>query len=149
MICDSCEGLVVLSSLHNRGGRTPSASCSGLTSFTSQVSVGRFPDNYLYIEDREVSGKHALLNWDRQRRTWQVRDMGSMNGTRLNGTFISSAARRPGKHWQLSSDDILLLGSRTAIKVWNDSPGICGQSQHILSNSTEANSNLWEDNSRF
>ena len=82
-----------------------------------QVTVGRFPDNHLFIEDREVSGKHALLNWDPHRRSWQARDMGSMNGTRLNGTFISNAARRPGKHWALNSDDILLLGSRTALKV--------------------------------
>lgn len=82
-----------------------------------QVTVGRFPDNYLFIEDREVSGRHALLNWDSSRWVWQARDMGSMNGTRLNGNFISNAARRPGKHYQLSSDDILLLGSRTAIKV--------------------------------
>ena len=82
-----------------------------------QVTVGRFPDNNVFIEDREVSGKHALLNWDSERWSWQARDMGSMNGTRLNGNFISNAARRPGKHYRLSSDDILLLGSRTAIKV--------------------------------
>lgn len=82
-----------------------------------QVSVGRFADNHVFIEDREVSGRHALLNWDSKEWTWQVRDMGSMNGTRLNGNFISNAARRPAKHHPLSSDDILLLGSRTAMKV--------------------------------
>ncbi len=84
---------------------------------SAQVTVGRYPDNHVFIEDREVSGKHALLNWDSERWAWQARDMGSMNGTRLNGNFISNAARRPGKHYRLSSDDILLLGSRTAIKV--------------------------------
>ena len=83
----------------------------------AQVTIGRYPDNQVLIEDREVSGKHALLNWDNERWAWQARDMGSMNGTRLNGNFISNAARRPGRHYKLNSDDILLLGSRTAIKV--------------------------------
>lgn len=82
-----------------------------------QVWIGRAADNLLSIEDNEVSGKHALLLWSAAVRAWQVQDAGSLNGTRLNGTFISNTIRRPGRLHRLNSDDILLLGSRTAIKA--------------------------------
>lgn len=84
-----------------------------------QVTVGRNADNTLAVEDNEVSGSHAELRWDARSRCWQARDIGSLNGTRLNGTFISNTIRKPGRLHRLSTDDILLLGSRTAIKVQN------------------------------
>lgn len=83
----------------------------------AQVSIGRGADNTLAVEDNEVSGRHAVVLWDAATRNWQARDMGSLNGTRLNGNFINNSVRRPGKPHRLNTDDILLLGSRTAIKV--------------------------------
>lgn len=82
-----------------------------------QVTVGRLGDNTICIEDSEVSSTHCLLTWDASKRVWQVMDLGSLNGTRLNGNFISNTIRRAGKNCRLGTDDILLLGSRTAIKV--------------------------------
>jgi pSer/pThr/pTyr-binding forkhead associated (FHA) protein len=82
-----------------------------------QATVGRLTDNTVSIEDSEVSSTHCLLTWDFTKRAWQVMDLGSLNGTRLNGNFISNTIRRAGKYCRLRTDDILLLGSRTAIKV--------------------------------
>ncbi len=86
-------------------------------SWDAQVTVGRLAGNTVCIEDSEVSSTHCLLTWDPAKRVWQVMDLGSLNGTRLNGNFISNTIRRPGKNCRLRTDDILLLGSRTAIKV--------------------------------
>lgn len=47
----------------------------------------------------------------------QVADAGSLNGTLLNGTRISVAGRRRGAAYRLNSDDLLQLGTSTAIKV--------------------------------
>lgn len=47
----------------------------------------------------------------------QVADAGSLNGTLLNGTRISAAGRRRGAAYRLNSDDLLQLGTSTAIKV--------------------------------
>lgn len=81
------------------------------------MKIGRLSDNEVHFEDNEVSSRHAELEWCPKRKCWLVRDMGSLNGTRLNGNFISNSIRKPGKTWKLNSDDILLLGHRTSIKV--------------------------------
>jgi pSer/pThr/pTyr-binding forkhead associated (FHA) protein len=47
----------------------------------------------------------------------QVADAGSLNGTLLNGTRISIAGRRRGAAYRLNSDDLLQLGTSTAIKA--------------------------------
>ena len=40
----------------------------------------------------------------------QVADLGSLNGTLLNGEPISVAGRKRGRDYRLSSDDILQVG---------------------------------------
>ena len=52
----------------------------------------------------------------------QVADAGSLNGTLLNGTRISIAGRRRGAAYRLNSDDLLQLGTSTAIKVPSGCP---------------------------
>ena len=48
--------------------------------------------------------------------TLQVMDVGSLNGTTLNGRTISTNNRRRGREHRLSSDDLLQLGSYTKIR---------------------------------
>ncbi len=50
------------------------------------TSVGRRPDNTISIEEPFVSADHAELAFDRGR--WWLRDLGSTNGTFLNGTQV-------------------------------------------------------------
>ena len=111
---------------------------------TIEVTIGRLSSNIVTIDDSEVSGHHLSIRWSTAQRCWQVADLGSLNGTRLNGELISVstastpppptttgggggvtntasntpiASRRRGEDVPLSSDDILQLGSYTQIKV--------------------------------
>ncbi len=65
------------------------------------VVVGRRPDAGLVLLDEQVSGHHAELYWDGDR--LRVRDLGSRNGTAVNGQPISG--------WtDLSQGDVLNFG---------------------------------------
>jgi len=64
-----------------------------------------------------VSGQHAILRWAPSERAWSVLDVGSLNGTRLNGRALASGGRRRGRVALLGSDDILCLGTQSALRV--------------------------------
>lgn len=46
-----------------------------------------------------------------------MRDLGSLNGTSLNGRIISTSNRRPGRPWRLNDGDELLLGAHSVVRV--------------------------------
>lgn len=81
-----------------------------------QVTVGRLDDNTLPVPDTEVSGHHVVIRWDPTQRCWQVTDTGSLNGTFLNGKTISTNNRKQGREHQLSSDDMMQLGSYSKVR---------------------------------
>ncbi|MDB4662439.1 FHA domain-containing protein [Verrucomicrobiales bacterium] len=73
-----------------------------------KIGVGRHPDNQIQILIAEVSGKHVELL---QTETgYTITEMGSSNGTKVNGTRISA-----GEAVELNHGDDLLLGE--AVKV--------------------------------
>ncbi len=55
------------------------------------VRVGRNPDNDVQIDNRSVSRYHCRLHLEAGR-GWAVEDLGSHNGTTLNGARISTSA---------------------------------------------------------
>lgn len=55
--------------------------------------------------DREVSSVHAAIYWKRRTRTWHVQDLGSANGTTVDGNRVA-----PGESAVLSEGTILALG---------------------------------------
>jgi hypothetical protein len=57
--------------------------------------IGRGDDVDIPLESGSVSRQHAELSRDPFGRWW-VRDLGSRNGTRVNGTTVSEALLRPG-----------------------------------------------------
>ncbi len=63
-------------------------------------SVGRNPDNDIFLSDRTVSRSHVKIVWDED--TFLAKDLSSRNGTYLNGKKIESA--------RLASKDSLRLG---------------------------------------
>ena len=66
-------------------------------------SIGRAPDNSLPLADNEVSRRHAIIQAQGEREFWLV-DLGSANGTYLNGRRISQSVR-------LHNGDIIRIGS--------------------------------------
>lgn len=69
-----------------------------------EVTLGRDPRNSLVIGDRFTSGRHARLF--RHEGWYWVEDLGSRNGTLLNGRRVSGTRR-------LSAGDRITVGSCT------------------------------------
>jgi len=55
--------------------------------------VGRSKACLLHIDDRQISGEHAALEW--KGAGWEVRDLGSRNGTFVGGERLAAGARAP------------------------------------------------------
>ena len=70
----------------------------------AELSVGRQPDNEVVVDDESVSGRHAVLRWDEERRRCTLRDLDSKNGTFVN------AITRIEKEVVLKDGDIVFLG---------------------------------------
>lgn len=82
-----------------------------------EIVIGRNQGCSLQLNDGEISGQHAAVRWSSVEKCWKVADLGSLNGTLLNGEPISVSGRKRGRDYRLSTDDILQLGSFTKIKV--------------------------------
>ncbi len=66
------------------------------------LTLGRGKDNDVILDDPQVSSSHARLTWGRE--GWLVEDLGSTNGTLLNGRPLPphrSAPLKPGDVAQL------------------------------------------------
>lgn len=66
-------------------------------------SIGRSPDNSVAIADSEVSRRHVIIQAQGEREFWLV-DLGSANGTYVNGRRISQSVR-------LHNGDIIRVAS--------------------------------------
>ncbi len=60
------------------------------------VTIGRLEDNVLHLPDGSVSSHHAVLT--RRNDVWYLQDLGSSNGTRVNGAPIEEAMLVNGDH---------------------------------------------------
>src|SRR5262245_39431606 len=78
--------------------------------------VGRSPYCSLVLDDPSVSRLHALVRWVENGA--EIRDLGSANGTWLNGLPISGAV-------PLGAGDVLKIGS-VAVRIDNGSDGPTG-----------------------
>jgi hypothetical protein len=58
---------------------------------SEELTVGRLPDNDLVVDDPSVSKRHAVLRWDNVARRCTVKDLGSRNGTTINGDYVRDA----------------------------------------------------------
>jgi hypothetical protein len=58
-----------------------------------RLRIGRHPDNDLVVADEKCSGKHAEVAFEEG--AWVLRDLGSRNGTLLDGAKVSEVALSP------------------------------------------------------
>ncbi|MEL6344193.1 MAG: FHA domain-containing protein [Myxococcota bacterium] len=66
--------------------------------------IGRAPTCLLQVWDKRISGEHARLDYRHDR--WELRDLGSRNGTLVNGQRIE-----PGQPTPLQHGDVICFGS--------------------------------------
>ena len=66
-----------------------------------KTTVGRLPENMLQIEDASVSSRHAEILFENN--AWFIRDIGSTNGTYLNGAKIEHALLNHGDELRFGS----------------------------------------------
>ncbi|HEX4668047.1 MAG TPA: FHA domain-containing protein [Chthoniobacterales bacterium] len=59
-----------------------------------RITLGRAPDNMIQIDDPSVSGRHAQLSLIDER--FQLKDLGSTNGTWVNGETVTDVFLRVG-----------------------------------------------------
>ena len=58
------------------------------------ITIGRGPENVIRLEDPSVSGRHAQMHGSGD--AFELKDLDSTNGTRVNGKPITSVVLRPG-----------------------------------------------------
>lgn len=112
----SCLTLEVIS------GPSRGLSCSVQSINTSRLplTLGRVSPSDLLLKDTEVSGKHAMINWNLNKMKWELVDMGSLNGTLLNSQPINhpdTGSRHWGDPIELASGDIITLGTTSKLYV--------------------------------
>ncbi|KAK4783120.1 hypothetical protein SAY86_007494 [Trapa natans] len=84
------------------------------------LTLGRVPPSDLQLKDSEVSGKHAMINWNLNKLKWELIDMGSLNGTLLNSQPINNPdteTRQWGVPMELADGDIITIGTTSNIYV--------------------------------
>jgi len=76
-----------------------------------RIIIGRDPKAQLFLGDITVSREHAVILRDGAEVS--VRDLGSLNGTYLNGEIVEEAL--------LKCDDILQIGTFQLMFCWGNS----------------------------
>lgn len=93
--------------------------------------VGRSPACALCISTQVVSGEHAVLSWTGE--FWLLRDLGSRNGTYLNGRLAA-----PGAGYPLEAGNTIVFGTHDNSWLLEDDSPPCamaipeGAPEHAL-----------------
>ncbi|MED5370597.1 MAG: FHA domain-containing protein [Myxococcota bacterium] len=99
---------------------------------SAETSIGRSRACVLRLEDPRVSGMHAMLAWKGQ--GWELRDLGSRNGTYVGGRRLESGARElltrgaqlafgsPESPWVLVDDRAPVLAASSG-ELWIEADG--------------------------
>jgi len=83
-----------------------------------KLTLGRSPDNRIVLRDDQASRNHAEVF--PQADGWAVRDLGSRNGTRVNGQLISKPTR-------VTFNDTILVGGSEFVLADNPPEPVAGE----------------------
>lgn len=102
-----CIRAIVIKSLKMKVGRLFIVTCTGGT-------IGREKDmsHVIRLPDVEVSKLQCKIEFDKERRQYFICDVGSRNGTLLNGSRLSESKRKSELH-VITHGDELTLGTTT------------------------------------
>jgi len=92
---------------------------SGVYPGLPRMSIGRRPDQDIFIEDQGLSRQHAVLAFDGA--AIRLRDLGSHNGTHLNGVRLPREGEQPvcfGDVIRCGSTLLLAVSDVTLYKGW-------------------------------
>jgi pSer/pThr/pTyr-binding forkhead associated (FHA) protein len=64
-----------------------------------KFTIGRSDDNSIVLTERRASRQHARIDWDDKRKKFTISDLGSSNGTYLNGQKLASLTQAPLNDW--------------------------------------------------
>ncbi|RKY18020.1 MAG: hypothetical protein DRP63_02745 [Planctomycetota bacterium] len=86
------------------------------------ITIGRAPENDIQILAKSVSRKHAQIIFEQQRPI--IRDLGSANGTKVNGVQISEAV--------LNDGDLISIGGVRIIFFMKEEPIVAPEFTHTI-----------------
>ncbi len=92
------------------------------------LQIGRAEDNDVVLSDRAVSERHARIE-PAGRAIW-VRDLGSRNGTFVDGVAVQNASVRPGSRVRLGRTDLHVIA--TGSSAGEAGPRLVAESSEML-----------------
>ncbi len=93
-----------------QSGSDPNLTAGVLLALKNQATLGAATDNDLVLADEFVSARHTRLRWDGA--GWWLEDLGSRNGTLVNGLIIAPHTPQPisfGTHITIGDVEFELL----------------------------------------
>jgi pSer/pThr/pTyr-binding forkhead associated (FHA) protein len=67
----------------------------------SDVLIGRNPSTHITLLDEGISREHAMVLFDEETHSFVIEDLGSTNGTKLNGKRVRSSPLCEGDEIQI------------------------------------------------
>src|SRR5580700_10116744 len=87
------------------------------------VNIGRAPDNGIVIDNQAVSHHHARVTLG-QHNKLLLEDLGSLNGTFVNGQLVRNVALKPGDSIAIGKHNILVESAceMDGFSTWRPAP---------------------------
>ena len=84
----------------------------------NEITLGRDPNNSVFLNDMTVSRKHASIDLSGIRSGFAtIRDLGSLNGTWVNGAIVSKAMLKDGSTIQIGTFRMVFHTNRRPMRV--------------------------------
>lgn len=80
-----------------------------------EVFIGRNAQNHICLDDAAISGRHCSITHDG--RKYFLVDLGSTNGSRLNGSPVSKSPLKPKDIIQLGSVELMFDGQDIEVQT--------------------------------